>query len=99
MPDDHGAIDTQRVEQSDQPFSMAANRVIRADRRIASTEAKEIEYDDAMTGRQFRDHIEPEVAGSRKPMNQYYWLAGSTAPGRVVVDPMSGEVYEFTAHG
>ena len=99
MPDNHRAINPQRVEQSDQPFSMAADRVIGADWRIASTKAKEIEDDDSMTRRQFRDHIEPEVAGSRKPVNQYNWLAGPAAPSRVVVDPMSREVYEFTAHG
>jgi hypothetical protein len=78
---------------------MAANRVIGADGCIASTEAEEIEYDDAMARRQFRDHIEPEVAGGRKPMNQYDGVAGSAAPGRVVVNPLSGKVYEFTAHG
>ena len=99
MPHDYCAVDAQRLEQSDQPLSMAADRVIGADWRIASTKAKEIEDDDSMTRRQFRDHIEPEVAGSRKPVNQYYWLAGPAAPSRVVVDPMSGEVYEFTAHG
>ena len=98
MPDDAGPLDSQRVEQSDDPLCVRVKREGSAGRRIAATEPQEVGDHEAVARWHLRDDIAPEVARRRKPVEEDDRLAGTTSSGSVVVESCAADIDELTAH-
>jgi hypothetical protein len=66
---------------------------------VASAIAEEVDDDDAVSGRDERDHLGPEVSRGREAVNQDDGLAGAARAGGVVIEACAVEVDKLAPHG
>jgi hypothetical protein len=65
---------------------------------IAPSEAKEIDHDHAMTGRNMRHDILPKMRRGRKAVQEEDGISLAARARGVVVQPRAGEVEELASH-
>ena len=98
MSDGAHSIDSQRVEQPDQPLCMPVGRVVRGKGSVAPSEAEQVDDDHPMSRRQLCDNVEPEMAGRWKAVNQQHRLSRTASSSGVVVQALAVQIDEFAAH-
>jgi hypothetical protein len=98
MPDDTRLSDSKRVEQLNRSVGVSADADRPRTRVIAAAVPQQVDDDNAMTGRDERHDLGPEVAGGREAVNQHDGLAGATRTSRVVVQAHPIQVDELAPH-
>ena len=99
VADNARIVDRERVEQAHHSLGVAAHGNIAAGRPIASPVAEQIDDNNAVSLRNERDDLGPEVRRRWKSVKKDDRLAGSATSGSVVVEPRTVYVNELTSHG
>jgi hypothetical protein len=91
-------VDRQLIQEPNDAFGMTPNGHIPTRRAVAPSIAEKVHDHDAMTLRNERNYIGPEVRRRWKSVQENDWLAGSATSSGVVVESRSVYVDELTPH-
>lgn len=93
-----GEVDSEMIEDGNQPIGVGTKIDARIRRWIAAPEAEEVEHDHPVSaGEEWHDRA-PEVTGGRESMDEDDRLTRSARSSRVVVESDAAKVEEFAAH-